>query len=154
MIISFYQLTTGTLEQALAKLLPKVYGQNLRCVIVLPEERLAAVNTSLWTLGHGSFLPHGVMGDASPERQPIWLTTQVENPNDAQVLLLAQGCFDQALATPEGKAFARCLIFFDGHDEAQVTAAQSAWKTYQAASHELIFWGQEKTGEWVKRAGF
>ena len=154
MIISFYKLTTGTLEQALAKLLPKVYGQGLGCVIVLPEERLSGVNTSLWTLGHGSFLPHGVTGDPAPERHPIWLTAQVENPNDAQVLLLAQGHFDQALSSPGGKPFTRCLIFFDGHDPAQVTAAQAAWKTYQATPHELLFWGQEKTGEWSKGEGF
>ena len=154
MIISFYRLTKGTLEQALAKLLPKVHSQGLRCVLVLPEERLAPLNNSLWTLGHGSFLPHGMEGDPYAERQPLWLTTRVENPNNAQVLLLALGHFNQALETPMGKEFRRALIFFDGQEALQVAEAHAAWKTYNAGAHELLFWKQEKTGEWVKRESF
>ena len=146
MKVSLYQLTTGTLEQALAKLLPKVYAQGLRCCVVLPhEERVEAVNNSLWTLGHGSFLPHGSARDGNPENQPIWLTTQMENPNGAQVLILTQGEGEQDFHLPQNMGFDRCLIFFDGQN------AQKAWKTYAAAHHDMIFWQQEKSGEWVKK---
>ncbi len=151
MNISFYQLNAGTLEQALAKLLPKIYGQGLRCCVVLPhEERVEAVNTSLWTLGHGSFLPHGSAKDGPAENQPIWLTSRVENPNQAQVLILGLSGFEHALSP----SFERCLIFFDGHDTHQISQAQLAWETYQKSNHDLVLWHQEKTGEWTKKPGF
>ena len=54
-------------------------------------ERIEALNTLLWTYDPASFLAHGTSKDGRPEDQPIYLTTEDENPNEAEVLVLLDG---------------------------------------------------------------
>ena len=145
--IGFYHLTMSPLERALPRLLEKVYASGARAVVIAgSEERVAALDTALWTYDVGSFLPHGTRRDGDAPEQPIWVTAEDENPNGATILVLTDGARSASIAS-----FERCLEMFDGNDPAAVEAARERWRSYQAAGHGLTYWQQTSRGGWEKK---
>lgn len=144
--IAFYHLTTSPLERALPRLLEKILQTKKRAVILCgSQERLNLLNETLWTLGKLSFIPHGSTKEGYGEDQPIWLTTQDENPNGAQFLILTEGIESPSLPTYE-----RCLDLFDGNDEEAVTQARKRWKNYKEQGYTVTYWKQTESGSWEK----
>jgi DNA polymerase-3 subunit chi len=145
--VGFYHLTRTPLERALPKLLERVLAGGMRAVVVSGSaERVEALNAALWTYEQLSFLPHGSVKDGQAEDQPIWLTTEDDNPNGANVLVLTDG-----VSSSKVGEFARCLDMFDGRDPDAVTAARERWKAMKAAGHTLAYWQQNEAGGWEKR---
>ncbi len=143
--IRFYHLRTTALERALPQLLEKILARGTRAVVMAGSpERVAALDNALWTYDDRSFLPHGSARDGFAEEQPIWLTMQPENPNGAQVLVLADG------AVAEVGGWPMVLEIFDGNSEDAVAAARERWKAHKAAGHELTYWKQDDQGKWEK----
>ena len=146
--IGFYHLTRTPLERALPRLLEKVVETGARAVVIASSsDRVEALNSMLWTYDQGSFLPHGSARDGDAGDQPIWLTTEDENPNGATVLVLADGAQSAAVGT-----YVRCLEMFDGNDPSAVTAARERWRGYATAGHGLTYWQQNARGGWEKKA--
>lgn len=144
--IGFYQLTTSPLERALPKLLEKILELNKRAVILCgSEERLDFLNSTLWTLGKASFLPHGTEKEGFPDDQPVWLTTKDERPNGASFLIQTDGA-----ESPSLDIYERCLDLFDGNDEEATFMARRRWKVYQDQGHTMTYWTQTPTGTWQK----
>lgn len=142
--IAFYHLTASPLEQALPRLLEKILQAQKRAVILCgSEERLQFLNGTLWTVGKLSFLPHGSAKEGYETDQPIWLTSQDENPNGAQFLILTEGSESPSLSTYE-----RCLDLFDGKDEDAVLEARNRWKRYKEQGHKITYWKQTSAGAW------
>lgn len=145
--IGFYHLTNSPLERALPKLLEKVLASGARAVVMAGSaERVGALNAVLWTYDPASFLPHGCAADGDAADQPIWLTSEDENPNGAKILLLTDGATSENLPT-----FDRCLELFDGRDEPAVAAARQRWAGYRDAGHDLTYWQQTDRGGWEKK---
>jgi DNA polymerase IIIc chi subunit len=100
--IGFYHLTRTPLERALPSLLEKVLAAGMRAVVMAgSQERVDALNQLLWTYEERSFLPHGSKRDGRPERQPIWLTTEDENPNGADCLVMTDGAVSTRVPASE-----------------------------------------------------
>ncbi len=144
--VGFYHLTRSSVEEALPRLLEKVLAAGHRVVVrVGGREQLELLDRALWTYRRDSFLPHGSRADGFAERQPIYLTTGLENPNAATVLVLVHG------APAEGiEDFARCLDMFDGNDPEAVAAARQRWRAARDAGHELVYWQQNERGGWQR----
>ena len=155
MQVSFYQITQGTIEQTLFKLLSKIYSLGKRVVVVAEsEERVEHLNISLWTQGHGSFLPHGSMGDDAAADQPIWLTSFYENPNQASVLVSLYNTFSVEYMEQESKkGIERGLVLFVPSDTSQYQAAQQAWHHAQERNWATTLWLQTPTGWLQDEAG-
>jgi DNA polymerase-3 subunit chi len=145
--IGFYHLTRTPLERALPKLLERVLASGMRAVVMAGSaERVEALDAALWTYEQLSFLPHGSVRDGEAESQPIWLTTEDENPNGAKVLVLTDGA-----ASAHVRDYARCLDMFDGRDPAAVETARGRWKDFKQAGHTLAYWQQNEAGGWEKK---
>lgn len=145
--ISFYHLLTTPLEAALPRLMEKTLASGMHAVVkVSSEQQMDKLNDILWTYRPDSFLPHGAMNDPYPEQQPVYLTLRDENPNGAQLLVIADG---STVADPS--AYTKILDMFDGHDETAVTAARARWKTYKESSHALRYFQQQKGGGWEQK---
>ena len=146
--IGFYHLRATPLEKALPRLLEKVIEGGHRAIVLAgSRERAAWLDSMLWTYDPASFLPHGTERDGRPERQPIYLTSMPENPNNADVLVLIDGIEPEYLSS-----FARCLDLFDGGDEASVAAARQRWKAREAEGHSVTYYQQTDRGRWEKKA--
>lgn len=145
--ISFYQLTQGSLEKSVAKLLEKVYLAGLKSVLFFEtSEALDIYNKLLWTFSSKVFLPHGSKKEGQRDEQPLWLTTTFENPNGADVLACVEGSTITDFAD-----FKRCLDIFNGHDDDAITGARKRWKAYKEAGHALTYWKQNESGRWEKQ---
>ncbi len=143
----FYHLQRSALEPALARLLERVLDSGQRAVVrASSADRVEALVRALWTLGQGSFLPHGSRADGFPEDQPVFLTDEADYPNGATVLLLVDG----ADADPPPQ-FTRCLYLFDGNDEAAVAEARERWRRWRAQGATVTYWQQTPQG-WQKAA--
>jgi DNA polymerase-3 subunit chi len=144
--IGFYHLLATPLERALPRLLERgrAAGHNIVVRAGSPE-RIEHLNALLWTYGDATFLPHGSARDGNPEKQPIWLSADADNPNAASMLVLV----DVVAAEPNG--FARIVDLFDGNDESAVAAARERWRQAKSAGHNLTYWQQTAAG-WEKKA--
>ena len=144
--LRFYHLQTTPLERALPKLLERALGAGFRVVVRAgSKERVEHLDAALWTYDDASFLPHGSTRDGNAARQPVWLTTEDENPNGATMLVMLDGT-----ASAQLDGFQRCLDMFDG-SEASVAAARERWTAAKAAGHTLTYWQQTEQG-WVQKA--
>ncbi len=145
--VSFYHLQRRSLEETLPKLLERVIASNQRAVVLAESaERVEALNSQLWTYNPDGFLPHGSARDGFSADQPIFLTSNEENPNGATILLLV----GEALPGFVGD-FARCLDLFDGNDPQAVQNARDRWRAYKAQGHAVTYWQQDDNGRWEKK---
>ena len=92
------------------------------------RERVEHLDGWLWSYRDDSFLPHGRDDEPMAERQPVLITPGMDNPNGADALFLIDG------AEPgEIGGFTRCVLLFDGRDEAALAAARRKWSGFKAA---------------------
>ena len=146
--IGFYHLQRSSLEQALPALLGKALAAGHRVVVMVGSaERVQSLDAHLWTFDAAAFLPHGAARDGSQSLQPIFLTDRDDNPNQADLLVLADGVRSDRL-----DGFARCLMLFDGQDLDAVQQARQCWKEWAAAGHALIYYQQNDRGGWQEKA--
>ncbi len=145
--INFYHLQQTPLEKTLPKLLEKIYGGQMKAVVLIEtEEQLKEIDAQLWSYSQSSFLPHGSAKDGYEKDQPIWLTTQLENPNAASVLVVIEGEEVKDFAS-----FDKCLNLFNGYDEKSVANARQKWQSYRRQGHALTYWFQDTKGTWQKK---
>ena len=144
----FYHLERTSLDQALPELLDKTLQKGWRALVrTRDRDRLEHLDGWLWSWRDDSFLAHGLDEEPHAERQPILLTTAYENPNGARALFLVDGAEPGAL-----DVFERCLILFDGRDEAAVQEARQRWKDLKGQGLPLAYWKQSERGSWEKTA--
>ena len=146
--VSFYHLQVQPLEQALPKLLAKVFERGMSALIRVKEVEMADyLNNLLWTYQPDSFLPHGLETEKSPEAQPILISASADqNLNDANVLVLLQ---DADAADLEN--YDRCLYMFDGNDPSSLSLARARWKLFKDQGCTVTYWQQTETG-WQQKA--
>jgi len=143
----FYHLERTGLEQALPELLEKTLQRGWKAVVrVRDADRLQHLDGWLWTYRDDSFLPHAPDDEPNAARQPILLTTGFENPNRADALFLVDGAEPGDL-----DGYARCVVLFDGGDEAQLAVARAQWSAVKASGATVSYWKQQARG-WEKQA--
>ncbi len=150
--VLFYHLERRSLEDVLPGLLERSVERGWRVVVrVGNAERLAALDTHLWTYSEQEFLAHGTAAEGAPKRQPIFLTTEDENPNGAQVLFLVGGALHAEWDAPATKALSRIVLLFDGSDPAVVAGARDTWKGAKSAGHDVTYWKESSSGKFEKQ---
>ena len=146
--IRFYHLQRQRLEEALPKLMEKVYEAGLHAVIKIPDEALRdTLNKALWSYDPASFIPHDQEGCKQACEQPVFLTCSDKNPNQATVQVIINAVEGVAI-----NSFDRCLYMFDGRDERIVGKAREDWKKFKALGADMSYWQQRETGGWEQKA--
>jgi DNA polymerase-3 subunit chi len=149
----FYHLERSTLEDSLPGLLERTRERNWRAVLRIGSpERMEALDAHLWTYSEQTFLAHGTAAEGHQSRQPIYLTTEDENPNQAQVLFLVGGAMQHDWGAASLQEFARIVLMFDGRDPEALNAARIAWRGAKEAGHEVTYWKESPSGKWEKQA--
>ncbi len=146
--IWFYHLERAPLERVLPDLLEKTCSKGWRALVrVATEERLDLLDTHLWTYRPDSFLAHGSAKDGHEQAQPIYLTVNQDNPNQADVLFLVDGA-----APGDPSSFKRCITIFDGRDAEAVNDARTFWQQAKADGFAVMYWQQTSQGKWQQKA--
>jgi DNA polymerase III subunit chi len=148
----FYHLERKSLDDVLPGLLERTRERGWRAVVrVGSAERMAALDMHLWTYSEQSFLAHGTAAEGHSSRQPIFLTTEEENPNGALVLFLVGGAMPADWSSPLFSGLARIVLLFDGRDPKTLDAARAAWRNAKEASHDATYWKESPNGKWEKQ---
>jgi len=143
----FYHLERTGLDQALPELLEKTLAKGWKALVRTPlAQRLEHLDGWLWSYRDESFLPHGLASEPQAQRQPILVTDSFDNPNGADALFLIDGAEPGELG-----GFARCVVIFDGADEAQLKHARAQWTAVKAKGFPVSYWKQQARG-WEKQA--
>ncbi|KZL12507.1 DNA polymerase III subunit chi [Pseudovibrio axinellae] len=146
--VLFYQLSKFPLERALPTLLEKCLERDwVVTVQFATEERCDAIDAYLWTYSEDGFLPHGTKKEGHPEYQPIYLTTESDNPNEAIVRFLV----DRA-PLPDPAQYQRVVYMFDGNDQDALQEARKRWVEVKDTGHDLTYWAQTDSGGWDRKA--
>jgi DNA polymerase III subunit chi len=146
--VLFYHLEHQPLERVLPSLVERTLERGWRAVVQAgSEERVEALDTLLWTYREDSFLPHGTRRDGNVAAQPIYLTSNDDNPNGAGVRFMVDGA-----ETSELSRYDRVVYLFDGRDTAAVAQARVHWKAAKEAGCEVTYWQQSNEGRWEKKA--
>jgi DNA polymerase III subunit chi len=131
----------------LPKLLARTLDAGKRALVLTgSEERTESLNGLLWTHDADSWLPHGSAADGNPEDQPVWLSEDSKNANNAQFLFLTDGATHDEVG-----GFERCFELFDGNDDEALAAARARWKAYLDSGHALTYWQQGDRGGWEQK---
>ena len=151
--VFFYHLERAALETVLPGLLEKTLERGWKALVRAgSEDRVAALDSHLWTYREESFLAHGQAREPHAAEQPILLTTADTNPNNAEALFLVDGTEPANWSAPEMAKAARIVLIFDGRDPQALDAAREQWKQAKANGHEVTYWQQAASGKWEKRA--
>jgi DNA polymerase-3 subunit chi len=146
--VLFYHLERQTLEQVLPGLVERTLERGWRAVIqVGSAERLAALDALLWTWRDDSFLAHGTRSDGHVEQQPVFLTTEDDNPNAGAVRFIVDGA-----SLTRFSGYLRVVSIFDGQDPAAVETARAQWRAAKAEGCTVTYWQQTEAGRWEKKA--
>ena len=146
--VAFYQLRATRLENALPRILEKALAGGHRALVIgATEERMETLNAALWTFDPASFLPHGTRRDGHSEKQPVLLSTEPDNLNGADILVLLDGVEAEGVSD-----YDRCLDIFDGNDTEALDAARARWQARKSAGDTVTYWEQSEGGKWEKRA--
>lgn len=146
--VLFYHLTESKLEDALPALLEKSVERGWKVVVQTNDgARRDMLDAHLWTFRDDSFLPHGTDTAPMAQAQPVLLTTETENANDATVRFMVDGA-----APPPLDPYERVVFMFDGYDQQQLEGARAEWKRLKGEGHSLTYWQQSPEGRWVKKA--
>ncbi|HUO12571.1 MAG TPA: DNA polymerase III subunit chi [Caulobacteraceae bacterium] len=144
----FYHLERSSLDRALPTLLEKTLERGWRALVrSTSADRVDHLDGWLWSFRDDAFLPHGVEGEPNAERQPVLITTAMTNTNGADALFLIDGA-----ETGDLSPYQRCILLFDGGDEAAVAEARRRWSAFKADGHTVSYWKQGESGGWQKEA--
>ena len=145
--VRFHHLERRRVDQALPRLLERALEEGRRVLVrASSEEMVAALNERLWTYDDASFLPHGAAGDGDPMTQPIFLTSEPENPNAATMLVRLSG----AEAVESDDAFDLIVLMFDGRDEAALAEARGEWRRRKDQGRAISYWRESDEGGWER----
>jgi DNA polymerase-3 subunit chi len=145
--VRFHHLERRRVDEALPRLLERALEEGRRVIVrASSEEMVAALNERLWTYDDASFLPHGAAGDGHPMTEPIFLTSELENPNAATMLVRLAG----AEAAKGDEAFDLALLLFDGRDEASLAHARSEWRRLKDEGRAISYWRESDEGGWER----
>ena len=121
----FYHLERQSLEQVLPVLLDRALQRQWRVVVqACDAERVAALDELLWTWSDEAFLAHGTAGDGDPDLQPIWLTTESDDPIGADMRVFVDGAAAHDVLAEAGVVpRQRAVVMFDGRDPEALAGA-------------------------------
>ncbi len=146
--VLFYHLERQPLERVLPLLLEKSLERGWSAVVQAgTAERVAALDSHLWSYRDDSFLAHGTMREDDRDRQPVYLTAGDDNPNGAAVRFFVDDADMDDIS-----AYERCVYLFSGADGDAVARARAQWKRLAGAGHEVTYWRQNENGGWEKKA--
>ena len=149
----FYQLDRRALDDVLPGLIEKTLERGWKALIrVDSSERADAIDNLLWTYSEQTFLPHAQAGDGNPKRQPVLITVERDNPNDANVLFLIGSAEPPSWGAAETKSLTRIVLMFDGHDSDALGQARTAWQAAKSAGHDVTYWKESASGKFEKQA--
>ncbi|MGI4753316.1 MAG: DNA polymerase III subunit chi [Janthinobacterium lividum] len=148
---SIYQTSDELLLKAIFLLIEKCYYSDLKSVVLTVDtEQQEMLNKNLWTYSRKQFIPHGSKVDPQPEKQPIYITDTLQNPNNASVLIIiSPNNIEKILQAKEYVSdFKRIIIITDLPEDLKKLNLKISQITEQ--ENTIDCFTQDQRGSWNK----
>lgn len=154
--LRFYHVQKTPLEKVVTDLLGKVLQRGQKALFWLGDDaQIDYWSKVLWGVEPPHILPHGQDGDDFADKQPIWLSTTPQAPNNADVLFVVDPAIESQTGCvwPYGAFALQCLVF-DGRNPTLVEQARGFWAHTKKAQPELnlVYQQQDDAGKWQSKA--
>lgn len=148
----FYHLEASTLEGVLPGLLEKTLEKGWRALVKLPEDKLPndkldALDSFLWTFRDDAFLPHGRDDEPQAELQPILLSASTQSAKGFDAVFLLDGAEIEDM-----DGVSRAMIMINGRSQDDIKRERARWKTLKDGGASLAYYQQDDRGRWEKKA--
>ncbi len=144
MELNFYHVSDENLVPVIIKLLEKIYNNGKHCIFYSPiEDRVKLVDKTLWTFSKDSFIPHGDKSLGFLEKQPIYFTNEINNPNSSENIIMVDS-FDYLAWHTE---FEKIIFVFE--DKEQEENANILFNDLKNKKVNVNYWRQSNKG-WEK----
>lgn len=148
---SIYQTSDELLLKAIFLLIEKCYYSDLKSIVLTVDtEQQEMLNKNLWTYSRKQFIPHGSKVDPQPEKQPIYITDTLQNPNNANVLIIiSPPNIEKILQDKEYiSIFKRIIIITDLPEDLKILTSKINQITKQ--NNPIDCFTQDQRGTWSK----
>ena len=137
MEINFYQ-SDETLHKIIATICLKLINDDKKIVIYnQSQEIINYLDDSLWQFPKLKFIPHATYQDNNKEKQPIYITNNQENPNQASHLILINQIADLNFI----QNFQKTFYFFNSND---INLAKENWQNWQNNNLKLNYFKKQQ----------
>jgi len=147
--IDFYVSSSGSsdgLYNLLPSLLEKIIAKKHKVLISCNTKQIVKrIDDLLWNYNGSKFLPHGTNIEENTQNQPILITSESDNLNNADVLISFSG-----KQVSDFSSFLRVFDIFESSPE-QLESGRERWKEYKNKGYELSYF-TSKNGSWAKQA--
>ncbi len=147
--INFYQVSNiveNGVAKSIAPLLLKILEDNKRALIYSQDTvMINSLDSGLWSFGKNKFIPHVTIFDQEFEqkKQPIFITNQEENHNQANYLILLDAAQAKFV-----KDFSRIFYFYD---DSKTALAKNIAASYQEITDNFNFYKKDASSQkWIK----
>lgn len=148
---SIYQTSDELLLKAIFLLIEKCYYSDLKSIVLTADtEQQEMLNKNLWIYSRKQFIPHGSKVDPQPEKQPIYITDTLQNPNNASVLIIISPTnIEKILQAKEYVSdFKRIIIITDLPEDLKKLNLKISQITKQ--KNTIDCFTQDQRGSWNK----
>ncbi|AFC70619.1 DNA polymerase III subunit chi [Rickettsia australis] len=148
---SIYQTSGELLLKSILLLIEKCYHSDLKSVILTADaDQQEMLNKNLWTYSRKQFIPHGSKLDPHPEKQPIYITDELQNPNNASVLIIiSPTAIEKILQIKDYvEVFKRIIIITDLPEDLKELTVKINKFTEQ--ENKIDYFTQNLRGTWNK----
>ena len=144
--IMFYHAIETNMIAVLFELLKKSFKDNKRCLVCIDTpENATNISESLWAFQDNFILPHGLITEDMPDKQPILLTHNTDNINNADYIF-----FIGLIQITDTEHFKRCIVIFDDTSEDIKLHTREQFKLLKKNNVTLKYY-QQTNGKWHLR---
>jgi DNA polymerase III subunit chi len=143
-LIRLYAFHDTILSKPFVALLQRLCSQKQKIMILgETQEYMSELDHYLWSYSDISFLPHSMEKNEHAPDQPIWLSCDSYNMNNAENIVLVEGAGVKNI-----DAFDSVFEVFSTKEKSHMEKAQERYKKYLNLSYKTQYYSQSETGEW------
>lgn len=155
--INCYQTTQNQLAKTFCQLTEKCYYSNLRTNVFTENEDYSQnLDRVLWTYSKKHFIPHATSSDPLPEKQPVFITHNVNEYNQAEIIIFvnpSQKTILESFAKNsiiKSKVVQKILFIHDDIQKLHSAAINRLLEKSYINKFVISLFSQSKSGAWEK----
>jgi DNA polymerase III subunit chi len=136
--VMFYHANQTSAVVVLFDLLKKSLKNNKKCLVCCDTlENAKGISDDLWIFQSDFILPHGIINEAMPDKQPVLLTDNTDNINQSDYIF-----FIGHTLIKDTECFERSIVIFDNHSEVIKSYMREQFKALKNNQAVMVTYNQ------------
>lgn len=155
--ITCYKTTQEQLPKAFCLIAEKCYYSNLKTnVITMNDDYSKILDRVLWTYSKKHFIPHATNLDPSPEKQAVFISDNIKDYNNSEIVFLINPDESRILQTIESngeiniKSLKKVIFLFDEFQKITHNQINLLLEKSSITDFNISAFDQNIKGSWEK----